>query len=79
VSHGCVNVAVNHAEWLFHWASVGTPVIVHEGDWCRSIAAQCEQTLIFAKVGSDFLKQSSWLELTPEENLTDRLGDYKVS
>ncbi len=29
VSHGCVNVAVNHAEWLFNWASIGTPVIVH--------------------------------------------------
>jgi lipoprotein-anchoring transpeptidase ErfK/SrfK len=32
VSHGCVNVAVNHAEWLFNWAAVGTPVIVHDGD-----------------------------------------------
>jgi lipoprotein-anchoring transpeptidase ErfK/SrfK len=29
VSHGCVNVAVNHAEWLFNWASVGTTVVVH--------------------------------------------------
>ena len=29
VSHGCTNVAVNHAEWLFNWASVGTPVVVH--------------------------------------------------
>ena len=29
VSRGCVNVAVNHAEWFFSWASVGTPVIVH--------------------------------------------------
>jgi lipoprotein-anchoring transpeptidase ErfK/SrfK len=29
VSHGCVNVAVNHAKWLFNWSSVGTPVIVH--------------------------------------------------
>ena len=29
VSHGCTNVAVNHAKWLFDWASVGTPVIVH--------------------------------------------------
>ncbi|MDE5106911.1 MAG: L,D-transpeptidase, partial [Trichodesmium sp. St17_bin3_1_1] len=25
----CTNVAVNHAKWLFEWASVGTPVIVH--------------------------------------------------
>jgi lipoprotein-anchoring transpeptidase ErfK/SrfK len=29
VSHGCVNVAVNHAHWLFNWASLGTPVVVH--------------------------------------------------
>ena len=30
ISHGCVNVAVNHAQWLFNWAAVGTPVVVHE-------------------------------------------------
>ncbi len=30
VSHGCVNVAVNHAQWLFDWASVGTPVVIIE-------------------------------------------------
>lgn len=30
VSHGCTNVAVNHARWLFNWASVGTPVVVHD-------------------------------------------------
>lgn len=30
VSHGCINVAVDHARWLFNWASVGTPVVVHE-------------------------------------------------
>ncbi|MBD1939242.1 L,D-transpeptidase [Microcoleus sp. FACHB-68] len=30
VSHGCTNVAVNHAEWLFNWADVGTPIIVHK-------------------------------------------------
>ncbi|PSB18048.1 L,D-transpeptidase [Phormidesmis priestleyi ULC007] len=29
VSHGCVNVAVDHAERLFDWASVGTPIVVH--------------------------------------------------
>ena len=29
VSHGCINVAVDHAQWLFKWASVGTPVVVH--------------------------------------------------
>jgi lipoprotein-anchoring transpeptidase ErfK/SrfK len=30
VSHGCVNVAVNHASWLFDWASVGTPVVINQ-------------------------------------------------
>lgn len=30
VSHGCTNVAVNHARWLFNWATVGTPVVVHD-------------------------------------------------
>jgi lipoprotein-anchoring transpeptidase ErfK/SrfK len=30
VSHGCINVAVNHARWLFNWAEIGTPVIVHD-------------------------------------------------
>lgn len=30
VSHGCTNVAVDHAEVLFDWASVGTPVIVRQ-------------------------------------------------
>jgi lipoprotein-anchoring transpeptidase ErfK/SrfK len=30
VSNGCTNVAINHAEWLFYWASLGTPVIVQE-------------------------------------------------
>jgi len=30
VSHGCVNVAPNHAAWLFQWADVGTPVVVHQ-------------------------------------------------
>ncbi|HEY9648102.1 MAG TPA: L,D-transpeptidase [Chroococcidiopsis sp.] len=28
VSNGCTNVAVNHAAWLFDWASYGTPVVV---------------------------------------------------
>ncbi|MDF5730299.1 MAG: L,D-transpeptidase [Rhizonema sp. PD38] len=28
ISHGCVNLAPNHAKWLFKWASVGTPVII---------------------------------------------------
>ncbi|MDX2241272.1 MAG: L,D-transpeptidase [Leptolyngbyaceae cyanobacterium bins.302] len=30
VSHGCTNVAVNHARWLFNWATIGTPVVVHD-------------------------------------------------
>jgi lipoprotein-anchoring transpeptidase ErfK/SrfK len=29
VSHGCVNVAVDHAEWFFKFASIGTPIVVH--------------------------------------------------
>lgn len=29
ISHGCVNVAVDHAKWLFYWADVGIPVVVH--------------------------------------------------
>ncbi|MBD1872991.1 L,D-transpeptidase [Nodosilinea sp. FACHB-131] len=28
VSHGCVNVAVDHAQWLYNWADLGTPVVV---------------------------------------------------
>jgi lipoprotein-anchoring transpeptidase ErfK/SrfK len=32
VSHGCTNVAVNHAKWLFEWASVGTAVVVHKSE-----------------------------------------------
>jgi lipoprotein-anchoring transpeptidase ErfK/SrfK len=28
VSHGCVNIAPNHAKLLYQWADVGTPVIV---------------------------------------------------
>ena len=30
VSHGCINVAVDHAQWFFNWSSVGTPVVIHE-------------------------------------------------
>lgn len=29
VSHGCINLALDKAEWLFNFASVGTPVVVH--------------------------------------------------
>jgi lipoprotein-anchoring transpeptidase ErfK/SrfK len=28
VSHGCVNVAPNHAKWVFNWAKLGTAVVV---------------------------------------------------
>ncbi len=29
MSHGCVNVSTPDAAWLFGWASIGTPVVVH--------------------------------------------------
>lgn len=29
MSRGCVNLRMVDAEWLYHWASVGTPVVVH--------------------------------------------------
>jgi lipoprotein-anchoring transpeptidase ErfK/SrfK len=29
VSHGCVNVAVDHAQWLYNWATLGVTVVVH--------------------------------------------------
>lgn len=29
MSHGCVNLSIPDAEWLFYWASVGTVVNVH--------------------------------------------------
>jgi lipoprotein-anchoring transpeptidase ErfK/SrfK len=30
VSHGCTNLAVDHAKWLFDWASEGTPVVINK-------------------------------------------------
>ncbi|MCX6811561.1 MAG: L,D-transpeptidase [Candidatus Berkelbacteria bacterium] len=30
VSHGCVRVADSNIEWLYSWAEIGTPVIVHK-------------------------------------------------
>lgn len=29
VSHGCVNLRVPQARWLYSWAPVGTPVVIH--------------------------------------------------
>ncbi len=29
ISHGCVNMRVADAQWLYNWAPVGTPVVVH--------------------------------------------------
>ena len=29
VSHGCVNMSENAAAWLFGWARVGTPIVIH--------------------------------------------------
>ncbi|WP_103669932.1 L,D-transpeptidase [Pseudanabaena sp. BC1403] len=28
ISHGCTNVAPDHAAWLYRWASIGTSVVV---------------------------------------------------
>ncbi|MFP4006506.1 MAG: L,D-transpeptidase [Spirulinaceae cyanobacterium] len=30
VSHGTTYMAVNHARWLYNWATIGVPVIVRE-------------------------------------------------
>ncbi|MDJ0690777.1 MAG: L,D-transpeptidase [Xenococcaceae cyanobacterium MO_188.B32] len=30
VSHGCINLPVNNAQWLFDWTKIGTPVIIHD-------------------------------------------------
>lgn len=30
MSHGCVNLPIGNAQWLFDWAKIGTPVIIHQ-------------------------------------------------
>lgn len=30
VSHGCVNLPLSNAKWLFEWTKIGTPVIIHQ-------------------------------------------------
>lgn len=30
MSHGCINLPTEEAEWLFQWASVGTLVNIHQ-------------------------------------------------
>lgn len=29
VSHGCINLAVDHAKWLFNWSKTGNSVVIH--------------------------------------------------
>jgi hypothetical protein len=29
MSHGCVNLPMDFAEWLYYWTPIGTPVVVH--------------------------------------------------
>jgi lipoprotein-anchoring transpeptidase ErfK/SrfK len=29
MSHGCVNLPTSAARWLYNWASIGTPVVIH--------------------------------------------------
>ena len=30
VSHGCVNLPLDDAAWLYNWSSVGTTLVIHE-------------------------------------------------
>ena len=30
VSHGCINLPLKNAQWLFDWAEIGTTLIIHE-------------------------------------------------
>lgn len=29
MSHGCVNLPLDFAEWLYYWTPIGTPVVIH--------------------------------------------------
>lgn len=30
VSHGCINLPVDNAQWLFDWTKIGTPIVIHQ-------------------------------------------------
>ena len=30
MSHGCINMTIAHAQFLYEWAPIGTPVVVHD-------------------------------------------------
>lgn len=30
VSHGCINLPLNNAQWLFNWTKIGTTVVIHD-------------------------------------------------
>ena len=30
VSHGCINLPLNNAKWLFDWTKIGTTVVIHQ-------------------------------------------------
>ncbi len=30
VSHGCVNLPLDKAQWLFDWTAIGTAVVIHD-------------------------------------------------
>lgn len=30
ISHGCINLPLGNAEWLFNWAKIGTTVVIHQ-------------------------------------------------
>ncbi|MGB5714852.1 MAG: L,D-transpeptidase [Waterburya sp.] len=30
ISHGCVNLPLDNAQWLFDWTRIGTAIVIHE-------------------------------------------------